>query len=300
MTEELAPATGASGPPPRAGRWHDRLTGLGAGWLLLPASLFLAFVVLYPMATMVLRSVTDPSVDNYTMLVETDLYFTVLLQTLQIGLITTLFCLLVGYPYAYLLTRVSGVWRLLLIAAVVLPFWTSWLVRTFAWMSILRDTGVVNEALMSLGVIDEPLSLIRNLTGVTIGMSYIMLPFMILPLYATMTRIDWSLVQAAQSLGANRRQAFLRVFLPLSVPGMLAGSFLVFVVSVGFYVTPALLGSPQNMMLGELIVTRFSDNLEFGQGSALSVVLLAVVGLILLIASRVSPVMRSLQGTRRG
>lgn len=251
------------------------------------------------MGTMVVRSFTDPSVENYTMLAESDLYLRVLLQTLRTGLIITAFCLLVGYPFAYLMLRASDGWRIVLLAAVVLPFWTSWLVRTFAWMAILRDTGVVNKTLMSLGVIDEPLALIRNLVGVTLGMSYIMLPFMILPLYAAMTRIDWSLVQAARSLGASPSRAFLRVFLPLTLPGALAGSFLVFVVSVGFYVTPAMLGSPSDMMIGELIVARFNENLAFGQGSALSVVLLAAVALVLLLASRVSPVMRTLHGAGR-
>src|SRR5688572_24553146 len=126
-------------------------------------------------------------------------------------------------------------------AAALMPFWTSWLVRTFAWMSLLRDTGLINDTLQRLGLIDEPLPLIRNVTGVVIGMTYILVPFMIFPLYASMTRMDWSLVRAARSLGASPRQAFLRVFLPLTLPGVAAGSVLVFVIATGFYVTPALL-----------------------------------------------------------
>jgi len=282
--------------PGRAGSLRGRIKSPGVSALLIPGALFLCVVLLYPMLVMVWRSFTDPGIENYTELFETGLYLRVLFKTLQVGLIITLFCLLIGYPFTYLMTRVTPRWRLVLLAAVILPFWTSWLVRTFAWMALLQDTGVINDLLTGAGIVDEPLALIRNLTGITLGMSYIMLPFMVLPLYATMGKIDWTLVKAARSLGASPFKAFTRVYLPLSMPGVLAGSFLVFVVSLGFYVTPALLGSKQNMMVGELIVTNFSQNLAFGQSAAMSVILLATVVLLLWVAAKTTPIMRYLQG----
>lgn len=250
-----------------------------------------------PVAVMLARSVNDPSIANYTNLAESDLFRTVFLRTLRTSLMITASCLLLAYPYAYAMVRVGPRARLVLMAAALMPFWTSWLVRTFAWMSLLRDTGLINDTLQRLGLIDQPLPLIRNVTGVVIGMTYILVPFMIFPLYASMTRMDWSLVRAARSLGASPRQAFLRVFLPLTLPGVAAGSVLVFVIATGFYVTPALLGGPSHMLVGELIITEFQTNLRFGAGSAMGVVLLAVVLLLLALAAKVGPVAPGLGAT---
>jgi putative spermidine/putrescine transport system permease protein len=266
------------------------------GALALPGLLFLLVVFVYPVWVMVERSFTDPSPENYTVLVQSDLYGRVLLRTLETGLLATAACLLLGYPFAYLMAASTPRWRAVLILIVLLPFWTSWLVRTFALIALLQDTGLINRALQSLGVISEPLPLIRTTLGVTIGLTYILLPFMILPLYAVMQKIDGRLVQAAQSLGATRRQAFFRVFVPLSLPGVVAGSFLVFVLSVGFYVTPALLGGSDNMMIGQLISVEISELLRFGRGSALGVVLLVTVGLLVYLGSRLGPVARAFRG----
>jgi len=169
---------------------------------------------------------------------------------------------------------------------VLLPFWLSLLVRTYAWTVWLQDTGVINTVLQELGITNHPLGLIRNTLGVTIGMTHILLPFMVLPLYAVMRRIDPELTPAASSLGAPPFAAFRKVFLPLSLPGILAGSLLVFVLSLGFYITPALLGSPQNAMISELIVNQVSEQLQFGIGAAIAMVLLGLTLVVLFLGTR--------------
>jgi putative spermidine/putrescine transport system permease protein len=266
------------------------------GAFALPGLLFLLVVFVYPVWVMVERSFTDPGPENYATLIETGLYGRVLLQTLETAAIATAACLLLGYPFAYLMVASTPRWRALLVLIVLLPFWTSWLVRTFALIVLLQDTGLINTALQDLGVIDDPLPLIRTSTGVAIGLTYVLLPFMILPLYAVMTKIDGRLVQAARSLGATRTQAFFKVFVPLSLPGVVAGAFLVFVLSIGFYITPALLGSSKDMMIGQLIAQQFSELLQFGQGSALAVVLLVVVGVLISVGSKLGPVAKAIRG----
>ena len=166
--------------------------------------------------------------------------------------------------------RVAG----LLLIAVLLPFWSSLLVRTFAWQVILRDTGIINTFLIDLGVISEPLTLIRTTGGVIIGMSHILLPFMVLPIYAVMRRIDPEFGRAAANLGASPASAFLRVFVPLSLPGVVAGCLLVFVLALGFYITPALLGGLRDQMISQLIVQQVQQRLDWGFGTAMSVLLM--------------------------
>jgi ABC-type spermidine/putrescine transport system permease subunit I len=178
--------------------------------------------------------------------------------------------------------RVAGV----LLIAVLLPFWSSLLVRTFAWQVILRDTGIINRFLLDLGVIHEPLALIRTTAGVIIGMSHILLPFMVLPLYAVMRRIDPEFGRAAANLGASPTTAFLRVFVPLSLPGIAAGSLLVFILALGFYITPALLGGLGDQMISQLIVQQIQQRLDWGFGTAMSVLLVAITLIVLLVASR--------------
>jgi ABC-type spermidine/putrescine transport system permease subunit I len=175
---------------------------------------------------------------------------------------------------------------LLLSLALLLPFWSSLLVRSFAWMTLLQDTGVINRALLALGVVDEPIELIRNSLGVTIGMTHIMLPYMVLPLYAVMARIDLSLSEAAGSLGASPLRGFRRVFLPLSVPGLAAGALLVFVLCLGFYITPALLGGAEDVLIGQLIADQVAINVRFGFASAIGIVLLVLTLLALAVGAR--------------
>jgi putative spermidine/putrescine transport system permease protein len=242
--------------------------------LLVPAVAFVAIFFVVPLAEMVVRSVDEPSPSNYSEFFDTSAYVRVLVATFRTAAIVTVCCVLLGYPYAYAMRRAGRLGFVLLSLALLLPFWSSLLVRSFAWMTLLQDTGVINRALMDVGVIDEPLNLIRNSFGVTVGMTHIMLPYMVLPLYAVMARLDLSLSEAAASLGASPLRGFRRVFLPLSMPGLFAGALLVFVLSLGFYITPVLLGGSQNVLIGQLIADQVTMNVRFGFASAIGIVLL--------------------------
>lgn len=261
----------------------------GDRWLLLvvPTLAFLLIFFGYPVVQMLLRSVQEPTsgLGNYELFFQTEVYVKILRRTVTTAIIVTVVCLALAYPYAYLMSIVSRRWRIVLLAVVLLPFWTSLMVRTYAWIILLQDTGIVNDVLERAGIGRQ--SLIRNTLGVTIAMAQILLPFMVLPLYAVMQGIDRRLVQAAESLGANPAKAFLRIYVPLSMPGVIAGATLVFILSLGFYVTPALLGSPQNAMLSQLIVQQVSTLLNFGMGGTMAAILLAVILVILLGISRV-------------
>jgi putative spermidine/putrescine transport system permease protein len=187
----------------------------------------------------------------------------------------TLICLLLGYPMAYTIANASERMRRLLIFTVLVPFWGSILVRTFAWMVLLQKRGLINKLLLDLNIIAEPLTLIYNRTSVLIGMVHILLPFMILPLYAVLARIDPSYAKAAASLGASPVWGFLRVYLPLSLPGVISGTVLVFVMGLGYYITPALLGGPGELMIAQLIEMQVADFGNWGLAGALAVILFA-------------------------
>jgi putative spermidine/putrescine transport system permease protein len=271
--------------------WLDRVRPRADGWslLALPAVVFLGVFFLVPLVAMSVRSVTDPpgaGLANYEQFFAEGAYVRVLLNTFWIALLATVACLAVGYPFAYLMTIVPGRFAGLLLIAVLLPFWSSLLVRTFAWQVLLRDTGVINRFLLDLGVINEPLTLIRTTGGVIVGMSHILLPFMVLPLYAVMRRIDPEFGRAAANLGASPMAAFLRVFVPLSLPGVLAGCLLVFILALGFYITPALLGGLRDQMISQLIVQQIQQRLDWGFGTAMSVLLVGITLVILFVASR--------------
>jgi ABC-type spermidine/putrescine transport system permease subunit I len=274
------------------GRPRPSLRHLAANrWslLILPAIVFLGAFFLAPLVTMALRSVTDPpdaGLSNYARFFAEEAYLRVLTNTFWIALVSTVTCLAIGYPFAYLMTIVPGRIAGLLLIAVLLPFWSSLLVRTFAWQVILRDTGIVNRFLLDLGVISEPLTLIRTTAGVIIGMSHILLPFMVLPIFAVMRRIDPEYGRAAANLGASPASAFLRIFLPLSLPGVVAGSLLVFVLALGFYITPALLGGLRDQMISQVIVQQVQQRLDWGFGTAMSVLLMVITLVILFVASR--------------
>jgi putative spermidine/putrescine transport system permease protein len=261
--------------------------------LAIPAIVFLVVAFLGPLIVIAARSLSEfpANVDpwlllNFQRFFEGDANRRVLTNTFLIAGLSTVACLLLGYPYAYLMTlvrpRVAG----LLLIAVLVPFWSSLLVRTYAWQVLLRDTGIINTTLVDLGLIGEPLPLIRTLGGVLLGMTQILLPFMVLPIYAVMRRIDPEYLTAAANLGAPPGRAFLRVFLPLSLPGVLAGALLVFVLALGFYITPALLGSPRETMISELIVVQVQQRLDWGMGSAMAVLLMAFALLVIFVASR--------------
>lgn len=244
----------------------------------MPALLLLTIFFIAPVVALLLRSLTEPQfgLQNYAELFATSTYARVIFNTFLVSAVVTAVSLLIGYPVAWLLAIMPKRWAAVVFGIIVLSMWTNLLARTYAWMVLLQRTGVINKTLMSLGIISEPLPLINNLIGVTIGMVYIMLPFIILPLHATMRGIDPGILNAASLCGAGRWQSFRRVLLPLSAPGAAAGALMVFVMSLGYYVTPTLLGGTANMMLAGLIAQLIQSLLNWGLGGAAAFVLMTV------------------------
>lgn len=258
--------------------------------LTLPALLLVGCVVMIPIGWLFwLSFVGDDgfTLVNYERLLHTS-YRLTLTTTFQLAILVTVICLILGYPLAYLASQLPPRWASLVLICVLFPFWTSLLVRTYAWLVLLQRRGLVNELLQSLGITDEPLRLVHNFTGTTIGMVHIMLPFMVLPLYATMKTIDEAYMRAAANLGASPIKAFWQVFVPLSVPGLAAGLIVVFVLSLGFYVTPALLGGGRVMMWAMQIERSIAVYSDWGAASALGVVLLVITLGILWLVSRLT------------
>jgi spermidine/putrescine transport system permease protein len=214
------------------------------------------------------------------------LYLDVLRRTFLWALACTMICLVLGYPVAYAIAR-SGRWRHLLLLLVVLPFWTSFLVRTFAMIFLLRDTGLINQGLLALGLIQDPVPLLYTPFAVIVGLVYGFLPFMILPIYASLEKLDPSLLEAAEMLGARPRARFWRVTLPLSMPGVVAGCLLVFIPALGSFLTPDLLGGAKEMMIGNLVQNQFSAARNWPFGSAASFIVMALVLVALWIYLRV-------------
>jgi len=257
--------------------------------LLLPALVLLVVLFVYPIARLLVTSVYADgqfTLEHYRRIVEVDLYLRVLRTTFVIALQVTGICLVLGYPLAYFLASLRPRTARLLMILVLIPFWTSILVRTYAWMVLLQRQGVVNRWLLELGLIDEPLRMMYNRIGVLVGMSHVLLPFMVLPTYAVMRGIDRTLLRAAANLGASPVQAFLRVFLPLSLPGVAAGSLLVFILALGFFITPALMGGRTDMMIAQLIETQIRTELNFSFAAALAAVLLVITLVIFAIYNR--------------
>jgi putative spermidine/putrescine transport system permease protein len=241
--------------------------------LALPGASALLVFFLLPLGLMLIRSLTDPSPTNYLVFTTSDIYVRVLLNTVLVSISCTVVCLVLGYPYAYAMHRAGPSLALTLTVAILLPFWSSALVRSYAWLVLLRETGVINSVLLSAGLIASPFKIVRTETAVIIGMCHILLPFMVFPIYAAMRRIDPTLLPAAAGLGAHPFRAMRKVFVPLSLPGVYAGSLIVFVVALGFYVVPALLGGPRSLMFSELIVSKVYDELDFGVGAAMAITL---------------------------
>jgi putrescine transport system permease protein len=217
------------------------------------------------------------SLASFDLLLGDSLYLDAYLGSLRIAAVSTVLCLLIGYPMALAIARARRTWRLVLLMLVILPFWTSFLIRVYAWMGILRSNGVLNNLLLWLGLIDEPLRLLNTDVAVYLGVVYSYLPFMILPLYAALEKLDDTLLEAAADLGCRPWQAFLRVTLPLSAPGILAGSLLVFIPATGELVIPELLGGPDTLMIGRVLWTEFSANNDWPLASAVAVCLLVVL-----------------------
>jgi putrescine transport system permease protein len=224
---------------------------------------------------------------NYRFLFTDKLYISAFLYSLKVAAVSTFFCLLIGYPMAYAIARSTAAWKNLLLMLIVLPFWTSFLLRVYAWIGLLKNNGVINNVLLALGVIHTPLTLMQTDFAVFVGIVYSYLPFMILPLYANLEKHDPTLLEAAADLGAQPWRAFLRVTLPLSVPGIVAGSLLVFIPAVGEYVIPSLLGRTDQLMIGRVLSDEFFANRDWPVASAVAVLMLLLLVLPIVLFQRV-------------
>lgn len=260
-------------------------------WTLLglstPAILVIAIVVLVPVGWLFYLSFVGSegqfSLEHYKKMIEYKSYARVFMTTFQVSLLTTLICILLGYPLAYFLAHLPGRWTGLFMLAVLLPFWTSLLVRTYAWLVLLQRKGLLNDLAMQIGLWDSPIKLVHNMTGTLIGMAHIMLPFLVLPLYGAMKKIEPDMMHAASNLGASPIRSFWNVYFPLSVSGLVAGSLIVFVLCLGFYVTPAVLGGGRVVMVATQITAILEYRFDWGAASALGVVLLmATIGVLYL------------------
>ncbi len=273
-------------------------------WVLLglsgPALLLLVVMMILPVAWLFgLSFVGDDghlTLAHYQRMLDQPSFRRIFLTTFQVSVITTVLCVLTGYPLAYLIAHLPPRAANLCLIAVLLPFWTSILVRTYAWLVLLQRQGLINQWGQSLGLWDEPLALVHNLTGTLIGMVHIMLPFLVLPLLGAMRAIDMNLIKAASSLGASPARAFRTVFLPLSLPGLIAGSVIIFILCLGFYITPAVLGGGKVIMVSNQIANDIEMFFNWGAASALGVVLLTITLGLLWLAGRLMRLDRMLGG----
>ena len=221
--------------------------------------------------------ISEFDLENFVWLSEDNLYWKAYRSSLWIALVSTFFALLVGYPIAYAMARTPEEWRPTLMMLVILPFWTSFLIRVYSWIGILANQGYLNQFLIWTGLIDEPLMILNTNTAVYVGIVYTYLPFMILPIYATLEKLDHDLLEAAEDLGCSRFQAFWLVTAPLSKPGVIAGCFLVFIPVVGEFVIPSLLGGSKTLMIGKVLWDEFFSNRDWPVASAVAVLLLLIL-----------------------
>ena len=268
----------------------DRRRLTRVGLLGLPALLFVAIFLLYPLALLIETSfhakTGDWSLEQYQRITTTPVYGLVLWKTAWVAGLVTLIDFIVGYPFAVALTRARGWWRLVLLAAVLMPFWTNLLVRTYGWIVVLHPSGLLNTLLLRLGLISEPIELVQNTAGVLVGMTQIMLPYMVLPIAAQIEKMDRRLLQAARSLGASAPRTFWHVYFPLTLPGVFAGALVTLVLSLGFFVIPALLGGRRDVLIAQLIDFNLTKVLNWELAAALGTILLVVTMGLFLAAQR--------------
>jgi ABC-type spermidine/putrescine transport system permease subunit I len=259
--------------------------------LVTPALVLVTLIMLVPVGWLFYLSVLNDagsfSLEHYRRMWEQPSYARTFWVTFQVSFLTTAICVLLGYPLAYFLAELPKRAANLCMIAVLLPLWTSLLVRTYAWLVLLQRRGLINTWGMELGLWDEPLALVHNMAGTLIGTVHVMLPFMVLPLYAAMRGIDRDYLKAAANLGASPARAFRQVFLPLSLPGLATGCLIVFILCLGFYVTPAVLGGGKVIMVSSRIANDIEIFFNWGAASALGVVLLAMTALLIAAASKV-------------
>jgi ABC-type spermidine/putrescine transport system permease subunit I len=273
-------------PPPRPARWR---AWLRPGAMSAPIIVLLLVMLVYPVGQLLLLSVHNNSgftLVEYKRLFASSVYVDVLLITLKVSLWTTFFSVLTGYPIAYLISSLTRERKNRLLFWVLLSFWTSFLVRTFAWVVLLGRNGVINQVLLGLGIIDRPLSLLYNFSAVIVGMVHALMPLAVLTMLSVMENIDRRLPSAAATLGARPGTVFWKVYFPLSLPGVAAGALMVFVTAIGFFITPTLLGGRHQTMITQLIIDQVMQALNWGFAGAISVLLLAVVLLVFLIYDR--------------
>lgn len=271
----------------------------GRGWVIAVPLLWLTLFFLLPFAIVLKISLSEAAIamppysaifdyaadrlsvalnfGNYLFLASDSLYVAAYWGSVKIALLSTVLCLLIGYPMAYAMARAPAHWQLVLLLMVMLPSWTSFLIRVYAWMGLLSSNGLINHLLLWLGIIDSPLRMMSTNGAVIIGIVYAYLPFMVLPLYANLSRLDGSLLEAASDLGSRRFNTFLKVTLPLSKGGIIAGSMLVFIPAVGEFVIPELLGGPNTVMIGKVLWEEFFHNRDWPVASALAIVMLTLL-----------------------
>jgi putative spermidine/putrescine transport system permease protein len=277
--------------------WPQWLERAAPPLLLAPTLLLLLAFFAYPLVVVLSRSLTEPSFgfDNYVELWESRAFRAVMRNTFVIAAWTTLISLVMAYPVAYKLATLPSRWARVLLVLALVPLFTAILARLYAWTILLGNQGMVNDTLVATGITDAPVDLLFTRTAVVIGMVHVMLPYMILVLYSTMVGIDRSLVDAARSLGASRFQSFRRVFLPLSMPGVYAGCLLVFILSLGFFITPAVLGGPGDLTIATFVQQEVAI-LQWGTATAMSVVLVLVTLILFVFFDRLFGTERLLTG----
>ena len=265
--------------------------------LLTPALVMVVVLLIMPLCWLAFQSVQTEegfSLANYIRIFQESIYWDTFALTFKISFLVTILSIVMGFPIAYAASRLQGFWANLILICVILPFWTSVLVRAYAWLVLLQRRGLVNQTLMDLGIIDQPLTLMHNTTGTVIGTLHVMLPFMVLPLYSVMKKIPQDLMQASESLGAKPFYTFRRVFLPMAAPGVMAGSILVLVICLGFFITPERLGSGRTILVSMLVQRNVELYHAWGAASAVGLVLLFVVFLIFWGINRFIPIERIL------
>jgi ABC-type spermidine/putrescine transport system permease subunit I len=271
-------------------RSDERMERLKLFGLSLPAVLLILVILLIPVGWLFYVSFIGAdgqfSMENYERMIERKSYGRIFRTTFEVSLLTTGLCILIGYPLAYFMSQLPNKIANLCLITVLLPFWTSLLVRTYAWLVLLQKRGLINDWGISLGLWDEPLKMVHNMSGTLIGMVHIMLPFLILPVYGAMKSMDRDFLKAASNLGASPVKAFWTVFFPLSSPGLFAGSLIVFVLCLGFYVTPAVLGGGKVIMVSMKIASNIELFVNWGAASAMGVILLLLTVAVLWFASR--------------
>ena len=279
-----------------AARRPGNRDSLAYGLLLVPGTLLIVFVIAYPLLLSLWNSFfkIEQGQQAFVWISQNGVYVEIMVRTLMTAISTAVCCLLLGYPYAYLMVISGSRVRGLLTLLVLVPFWISGLVRIFAWVILLQKGGPI--ASLFPGVLSE--GLLHTQTAVQIGLVQVLLPFMIIPLYNNLRTVDRRLMQAAESLGARRSVAFFRIFLPLSAPGVYAGTLLVFMLTLGFYVLPQILGTPSTSMIGSVIQTQTSQLNNVGRAGALSFVMLAAAGLIVLAAFALTRLVPSVRRSR--